>query len=102
VVVRVASFRGSAEALEHIVRVYEGEVVPWLEEARGFCGMLMLVEPGEGRGMALTFWSDADALDGAKGALDRFRTLVRGTVGSTNVGTEEYEVGVAAGITFRG
>jgi hypothetical protein len=99
-IARVTAFQAEGGALDQVARLYESQVVPWLEAATGFGGMMILLDREGGRALALSFWADAEALGGAREALERFRTLVANTIGSTNLGIDEYEVALAAGISF--
>lgn len=101
-IARVTTFQASGEALDQVTEVYRAQVVPWLESAGGFGGMMILLDREAERALAITFWADAGALEGAREAMERFRTLVGSTVGTTNLGIEEYEVALAAGLRLAG
>jgi hypothetical protein len=101
-IARVTTFQAEGDALDEVARLYEGQVVPWLEAASGFGGMMILLDREGGRALALSFWADSEALEAAREAMERFRTLVATTVGTTNLGIDEYEVAVTGGIRFHG
>jgi heme-degrading monooxygenase HmoA len=96
VIVRMTSFSGNPEGLREGARIYEEQIVPWLQDATGFRGVMVLHDGAE-RALGLSFWeSEADAIS-ADEAMARFRADVSGAVGSTPLGAETYEVLLSVG-----
>jgi heme-degrading monooxygenase HmoA len=96
VIARLTTFSGTPEGMREGARIYEEQILPWLRDATGFRGVMVLHDDGE-RALGLTFWeSEADA-DAADAAMARFRADVSGAVGSTQVGAETYQVLLSVG-----
>ena len=68
--VRVTTFRGAPEVIEDAVATYREQAVPWMRDATGFRGWMVLIDREEGRSIGLTFWSDDRAMrdDNVSGA----------------------------------
>ena len=95
-IARLTSFSGDPDGLREGARIYEEQILPWLRDATGFRGVMVLHDEGE-RALGLTFWeTEADA-NAADEAMSRFRADVSGAVGSTPLGAETYAVLLSVG-----
>ena len=92
---RVTEYEGSPERMEEGVRLFREEVIPWLRDATGFRGWIVLFDrPGE-KALALTFWATEEAMtDSAKSGGD-LRDEVAARLGNRMTKLSYYEVEVA-------
>jgi hypothetical protein len=60
--VRVTTFRAPPDVIEDAVATYREQAVPWMRDATGFRGWMVLIDREEGRSIGLTFWSDESAM----------------------------------------
>jgi hypothetical protein len=101
VFVRVTSWQGEPEALAEGTRIYEEQIVPWLRDAHGWRGLLILLDR-DGKALALTFWESEEAADAADAAIARFRGEVAGAVGTSQLSIESYDLALAVGLGLAG
>lgn len=97
---RVTTFQGSPDRLEEGVRVYRDQVIPWLRDATGFRGWVVLMDRESEKATGITFWAtEQAALDGeaSGGAL---RDEVAASVGAIMQSLRLYEVVVAEGVSL--
>lgn len=89
---RMTMFRGSPDRIEEGVRVYRDQVIPWLRDATGFRGWVVLLDRENEKAIGLTFWAtEQAALDGeSSGGV--LRDEVAASVGATMESLELYEV----------
>ena len=99
---RVTTFEGPAERLEAGVRVFREDVVPWLRDATGFRGWIVLLDREDGRSLGLTFWATREVAEdlGASGAA--LRDEVAASVGAAMQTLDIYEVALARGVDLEG
>lgn len=92
---RVTTFKGSPEQIEEAVRVFRDEVIPWLRDATGFRGWIVLLDRKGERSLGLTFWATEAAArdDAASGSALRDEIAAR--MGAEMQSLEIYEVAVA-------
>jgi hypothetical protein len=85
-------FRGSPDRIEEGVRVYRDQVIPWLRDATGFRGWVVLIDRPNEKAIGLTFWAtEQAALDGeSSGGV--LRDEVAASVGATMESLELFEV----------
>jgi hypothetical protein len=97
---RVTTFRGSPDRIEEGVRVYREEVIPWLADATGFRGWLVLVDRANEKAMGITLWAtEKAALDGEASA-GALRDEVAASVGASMQSVELYELAVVEGVSL--
>ena len=72
--------------------------MPWLADARGFRGLVVLVSRAGERTLAVSFWSDEAAERESEEARRRFGELVAERVGLTRDDGEVYEVVLARSV----
>jgi hypothetical protein len=89
---RVTMFEGSPEQIETGVRVYREDVIPWLRDAEGFRGWIVLLDREAGRSIGLTFWTNAEAARDREESGATLRDEVAEAVGASMRSLEIYEV----------
>jgi len=95
---RVSIYHGDEEKVAQALELYRTDVLPWLREATGFRGLLVLNDPGAERSLAISFWdSHETAADPEKSGI-ALRDEVSATVGSTLETQEIYDVLLTEGI----
>jgi hypothetical protein len=97
---RVTTFRGAPDRIEEGVRVYREQVIPWLRDATGFRGWVVLLDREQEKAMGITFWvSEQAAADGeASGGV--LRDEVASSVGALMESLALYEVAAVSGISL--
>jgi hypothetical protein len=74
------------------LEVMRKELLPWMRESSGFCGVIRLVNGSRGETLVITLWADEDSLDASAEAGDRLGALASATSGSVRRSMEDYEV----------
>ncbi len=99
---RVTTFQGSLDRIEEGLRLFQENVIPWLRDATGFRGWLVLLDRERGRSLGITFWAtEAAALDSdvSGGAL---RDEIAARIGATMESLDVYEVAVTEALSLEG
>lgn len=97
---RVTEFEGTPKQIETGVRVFREDVIPWLRDAEGFRGWIVLLDREAGRSLGLTFWAtEANAQD-TEASGRALREEVAEAVGTTLRALEVYEVVAADELAF--
>lgn len=92
---RVTEYEGSPERMDEGVRLFREEVIPWLRDATGFRGWIVLFDRPAEKALALTFWASEEAMtDSAKSGGD-LRDEVAARLGTRMTKLSYYEVEVA-------
>lgn len=89
---RVTTFEGDPERMEEGARLFSEEVIPWLRDATGFRGWIVLLDREAGRSIGLTFWTSAEAARNREQSGAALRDEVAEAVGATMRSLELYEV----------
>jgi heme-degrading monooxygenase HmoA len=89
---RVTTFEGPPEQVGAAMAIFRDEVVPWLEDATGFRGWIVLVDRERQRTMGLTFWATEEAMrdEDRSGAV--LRDDLAASVGIEMTSLEFFEV----------
>lgn len=74
------------------LEVMRGQLLPWMRDSTGFCGVIRLVDGSKGETLVITLWADEDSLDASAAAGERLGGLASETSGSTRLSVESYEV----------
>lgn len=98
--VRVTTFRGSSERLEEGVRVFREQVIPWLRDATGFRGWVVLLDRENDKAMGLTFWATEQAALDSDASGGQLRDEVAASVGAIMESIELYEVAVVESLSL--
>jgi len=59
---RVTTFEGPPEQVDAAMAIFREEVIPWLKDATGFRGWIVLVDRKRERTVGLTFWATEEAM----------------------------------------
>ena len=71
---RLSRFAGlPPERIDQTVREFEAGELPNLEQQEGFKGVLVMVDRGEGKAAAMTFWDSLENLRASDRIADRAR-----------------------------
>ena len=89
---RFSIYRGDDEQVEQAVELFRKDVLPWLREATGFRGALILNDADAERSLAVTFWDSREAVADPEASGVALRDEVSATVGSRLEAQELYEV----------
>jgi heme-degrading monooxygenase HmoA len=102
VIARVVTYQGAVSADLRGVRMYEQSAIPWLEDADGFRGMIVLVDRENERTLSLSFWTDEQAELRSEDARRRFGELIAEEIGLERHDGEVYEVVLGRGVHLDG
>ena len=97
---RITTFKGSTEDIEAAVGVYREEVIPWLRDATGFRGWIVLLDREQGRSRGLTFWATEEAARDQEASGGGLRDELVARTDTTMESLEIYEVVVAEALAF--
>ena len=97
-IARIVTYEGPVSPDLAGVRMYEESAMPWLADARGFRGLVVLVSRASERTVAVSFWADEEAERQSEEARRRFGELVAERVGLERDDGEIYEVVLAQGV----
>jgi hypothetical protein len=102
VIARLNTYKGPVTPDLEGVRLYEEHAIPWLLEASGFRGIVVLVDRANERTLALSFWADEEAERQSEEARRRFGELVAARVGLDRDEGQVYEVVLGRGVHLDG
>jgi hypothetical protein len=97
---RVSTFHGPMDQIEEGARIYQEEVIPWLREATGFRGWLVLVDRSKERGIGITFWATEQAALESEVGTGPLREEVADAVGALVDTLDLYEVSVVEDVSL--
>jgi len=89
---RVSIYKGTPEQSDQAVELFRTDVLPWLREATGFRGALILDDREAERSLAITFWDSRERAADPETSGIALRDEVSATVGSQLEDQEIYEV----------
>lgn len=92
---RVTRFRGTAEQIEAGIRIFREQAIPWLRDASGFRGWIVLVDRDRASSVGITFWTSEEAAADAMRSGGALRDLVVANVGASMESLEIFEVALA-------
>lgn len=90
--VRVTTYRAAPDVIEEAVATYREQAVPWMRDATGFRGWMVLIDREEGRSIGLTFWSDEQAMRDSVASGGALRDEVAESAGTKMESLGYYEV----------
>jgi hypothetical protein len=102
VIARVVTYEGAVSPDLRGVRMYEESAIPWLQDAEGFRGMVVLVDRENERTLALSFWTDEEAEWQSEEARRRFGELVAQEIGLERDDGQVYDVVLGRGVHLDG
>lgn len=91
-IARLTTYEGQVSPNLDGVRMYDESAIPWLEDAQGFRGLLVLVDRANQRTLSLSFWEDEESEQQSEEARRRFGELVAEHVGLKREEGEIFEV----------
>jgi hypothetical protein len=68
------------------------ELLPWLGESAGFCGLLRLAAGDRSKTVVITFWADENAMIETAESGEGIGALAAEAAGSKRIALEDYEV----------
>ncbi len=77
---RVTSFENRPDRIDEAVRIFREDVLPWLSDATGFRGSVVLLDREQARTIVMTFWATEDAARDDEAAGARVRDEVTAAV----------------------
>jgi hypothetical protein len=92
VIARLVTYEGPISPDLEGVRMYDQHAMPWLRDASGFRGIVVLVDRENERTVAVSFWEDEDSERRSEEARRRFGELVAERVGLSRDDGQVYEV----------
>ena len=92
---RVTTFEGSSEQIEEGVRIFREQAIPWLRDATGFRGWIVLLDRERGRSLGLTFWATKEAALNSEASGGTLRDTIATSMGTPMQTLAVYEVAVA-------
>lgn len=97
-IARLTTYEGQVSPNLDGVRMYDETAIPWLEDADGFRGLLVLVDRASERTLSLSFWENEELERQSEDARRRFGELVAEHVGLKRQEGEIYEVVLGRGV----
>jgi heme-degrading monooxygenase HmoA len=88
---RVNEFSGTAQQVEDSVRDTE-RISRQLEELPGSLGMFYLVDPEDGKALAITLWESEEAMRSSESEAGQIRETSTAAEGTSIVSVGHYEV----------
>ncbi|MGH3023336.1 MAG: hypothetical protein ACRDNI_06740 [Gaiellaceae bacterium] len=98
---RVTTFEGDPERLEEGVRLFGEEVIPWLRDATGFRGWIVLLDREGRRSLGITFWATEESMKDDERSGGTIRDELAESLETTRTGLEYYEVAVDDALALR-
>lgn len=97
---RVTTFEGPPERIETGVRLFREEVIPWLRDATGFRGWIVLLDrPGE-KALGITFWATEEAMTDSAASGGELRDEVAARMQTPMTSLEYYEVALVEALAL--
>lgn len=89
---RVHELAVTSEQHEQGLELVRDQLLPWTRETSGFCGLISLVDRGQGRSLVITLWADEEALRASAEAAERLGALAAEATGAERRALNDYEV----------
>ena len=96
----MTTFQGAPERIEEAVRIYREQVLPWLQDATGFRGWVVLLDRENARSIGITFWATEEAARNSDASGGVLRDKVAASVGTPMQSLDVYEVAVAESLSL--
>jgi hypothetical protein len=68
------------------------QLLPWMRDSSGFCGLIGLVSEAKGEALVLTLWADEETFKASAEVGDRLSALASETSGSVRRSLDDYEI----------
>lgn len=92
---RVTEFEGAPERMEEGVRLFREEVIPWLRDATGFRGWVVLFDRPNEKAIGITFWATEESMTDNAASGGDLRDEVAARMGTRMTNLAYYEVVLA-------
>jgi heme-degrading monooxygenase HmoA len=102
VIARLNTYEGPVSPDLKGIRMFEESALPWLEDAEGFRGIVVLVDRANEQTLAISFWTDEETEGRSEEARRRFGELVADHVGLERRASQVYEVVFGRGVHLDG
>ncbi len=96
----MTTFQGAPERIEEAVRIYREQVLPWLQDATGFRGWVVLLDRENARSIGITFWATEEAARDSDASGAVLRDKVAASAGTPMQSLDVYEVAVAESLSL--
>ena len=80
---RMTTIQGTPDRLDQMAEQFQADVVPQLRDLDGFEGYVLMGDRGDGRAIAITFWSSEGALRDSEDAVMAMRQSAAETAGAS-------------------
>ena len=97
---RVTTYEGPPERMDEGIRIYRDEVIPWLRDATGFRGWMVLLDRDANRAVSLTFWSSAETAADQEATGGALRDELADKLGTAMTSSGVYELEVVEGLAL--
>jgi hypothetical protein len=97
---RLTTFEGPPEGIAAGMELYRRDVLPWVRDATGFRGWMVLRDPSGRRTVSLTFWSDEATMRDESKSGGVLRDEVVANLGIEMTSLEFLEVAVAESLSL--
>jgi hypothetical protein len=89
---RITTLRTTAAQHDEGARIIAEDLMPWAQNASGYCGLLRLDSREAGTTLVVTLWSTLGALEQSGEALARMATLAAEASGAEIVSVDQYDL----------
>lgn len=89
---RVTTFTGNPDSVEAAVDTYREQALPWMRDATGFRGWIVLLDREAGEALGLTFWADEAVLHDDVASGGALRDEIAREAGTPMRSMRAYEV----------
>ena len=89
---RITTLRTTAAQQDEGARIIVEELVPWAQNAKGYCGLLRLDSRDMETTLVVTLWSTLGALEQSGEAIARMARLAADASGAEIVSVDHYDL----------
>lgn len=97
---RVTTFEGDPERMEEAARLFSDEVIPWLRDATGFRGWIVLLDREKRQSLGITFWASEAAMKDDQTSGGAIRDELAASMQTTMTNLDYYELVVAEALAL--
>jgi heme-degrading monooxygenase HmoA len=91
---RIGTFQVPPEALDDMLRLQRGSILPAARDAAGFSGFLSLVDRDSGKVLAVTLWDSEEAMRSSDERAKEFQSVTATQTQGAVVKVERFEVSI--------
>ena len=89
---RVSTIQASADRVDEAARLIQEQVIPAMQQQRGYKGGYWMVNRRTGKALTVALWESDEAMRASAAAAEQSRSQATQAVGATIQSVEEYEV----------